>query len=221
MIKYIKNLLGYIVLLLLVIAVALANWFKPLYLLFQNTAVYRFIWLGNFFVLLDLGIEIIIKAAKQFRLMSQVMGFDVDIKKISSGFRVVRGAILKNNSKVDYAVAGSSGVWSVTIQDGQGPVIFNGDDLLQNGIALKGLLAKSLEKSYTLASMLKEKLNRDFIVSPVITFSNPNAIFEAIPKMVRGVYITSGKDAVALIENTDVQLIDNNTIEEIYKILKL
>ena len=41
-----------------------------------------------------------------------------------------------------------------------------------------------------------------------------------MPNMIRGVYVYSRQKANALIENTDVQILDTGTIEEIVKILK-
>ena len=70
------------------------------------------------------------------------------------------------------------------------------------------------------AEMLKEKLKRDFIVTPVVAFSSPKADLSSVPKTMRGVYASSRKDIVQLIENTDIQLVDQNSIDEIYKILK-
>ena len=215
MTKYLQNLFSFIILFLAVCLAIFANWQWPLYEYFGDTSFYRFVWLGIFFVLLDLILEIISKAIKQLNLMAEIMGFAGDIKKMSGEFHAVQKVALSNNSKADYVVVGSSGVWLLTLQGDGGNITFNGDDILQNDRVLKGLLTSSLQKAYSLIAALKDKLNREFKVSPVIVFLTSVANLDTVPKNVRGVYVTSNKDAVSLIENTDVQLIDKHTIEEI------
>lgn len=220
MFQYIQKLFTYSIYLLLVLAVAFANWQWPLYLRFGDTPTFRFIWLGIFFVLADALIELISSSFRQVRLMGEAMGFARDIKKISNSFHVVPGVALLNNLKADYVIVGSSGVWLVTVKDDKGKVEFNGEYLVQDGVVLKELMTKALESSYSLAGVLKKKLGRDITVTPVIAFSSPYANLDGESKNFRGIYVVSRKSVVQLIENTDVQLIDQNTIEEIYKILK-
>jgi len=220
MAQYTKKLLGRLFIFLMVILGAVANWFWPLYAWIDDTSVYRFIWLGIFFLFLDIAIEMILQTLKQLRLVMEAVNYAKNIKKIADGFKVVPNFLLKNNLKADYVVVGSSGVWLVTVQVGGGKITFSGDDLVQDGKVMGGLLTEALSKSYTLAGLLKEKLSRDFTVTSVVAFSSPLADLELMPNIVRGVYVASGKNSIALIENTDVQLIDKNTIEEINKILK-
>lgn len=217
--KYFKNLLNNFIFLLVIIIAALANWQWPLLAWSGDTILYRFLWLGLFFVLLDIFIEIILRSAKEIRLMTEIVGFSKDIHKLSDGFHVLSKVVLPNNLKADYIAVGSSGVWLINVKDGDGPIIFNGDDLIQKDVVLKGLLTKVLEQSYALAEFLKQNLNRDFRIAPVIAFSSPRANLD-VPKIVRAVYISSRKDIVPLIENTDIQLIDKNTSDEIHRILR-
>jgi len=217
--KYIRTIFKHLIFLLLIFAVSIINWLFPLYDWISDTGIIRFIWLGIFFILLDIFIEIILAAVKQFRLMGQTMSFGRDIKKISGIFWIASNVSLSSNLKADFVVVGSSGVWLVSVQDDGGKIEFNGDDLVQNSIILRGLLTKTLEKAYSLAGLIKRNLNRDFIISPVIAFSSPQASLESVPKSVRGVYLASRKDIVSLIENTDIQLIDENMIKEIYSII--
>lgn len=204
----------------LVLTAAFINWQWPLYLRFGDTSIFRFIWLGIFFVLADALIELVTQLFRQMRLMGEAMGFARDIKKISNSFHIVSNVVLPNNLKADYGVVGSSGVWLVTVKDDKGKVEFNGEYLVQNGVVLKDLMTKALERSYSLAGVLKEKLGRDITVTPVIAFSSPYANLDGESKNFRGIYVVGRKNAVQLIENTDIQLIDRNTIEEIYKLLK-
>ena len=164
--------------------------------------------------------EVTTKGLRQLKFTAEGITFIGELKKISKGFHVVPAVALPNNLKADYVIVGSSGVWLVIIQDGSGKIIFDGDDLIQNGQVLRGLLTKAHEKSYSLAGVLKEKLGRDIIVASVVAFSSSSADAGSVPKTVRGVYIVVRKDLVPLIENTDMQLIDQNTIEEVNKILK-
>lgn len=220
MFKYAKKLFGHVLMIFFVFAAAVANWFLPLTLWLGDTPIYRFLWLGIFFVLLDVVFEIIHGSMKQMRLIADAMGFGRDLKKLGKGFSVLPGVKLPNNAVADYMVVGSSGVWLVTVRDGNGKVGFNGDDLVQGQTVLKGSITQPLEKAFTLAELLKGKLNRDFKVAAVVAFIGSGADITDVPNMVRGVYITSRQKVADLIGGTDVQILDTGIMEEIIKLLK-
>ena len=220
MLQYVQKLSSNFLISLILVAVAIANWQWPLYLWLGDTIMYRFVWLGVFFVILDIFIEVILHSAKEVRLMTEIMGFSKELHKLSDGFHLASKVALPNNLKAEHVVIGSSGVWLIDVKDNDGKVEFNGDDLVQENVVLSGVITKVLEKSFTLADFLKKKLGREFKVAPVIAFSSFKANLDTVPKMVKGVYISSRKNTVSLIENTDFQIIDKNTIEEIYKLIK-
>lgn len=220
MTRYFGQLFSKTFLVFVISGLALANWRWPLYLWLGDTAIYRFFWLGMFFIFLDIIAEIIVGSFKEFQLMAETINFSKDLHGISDSFHILTNVALYNDLKTDFVVVGSSGVWMVNVKDGDGSVDFNGDDLVQDEVVLKGLLTQVLEKSYSLADILNKKLDRSVKVAPIIVFSSPRADLVTAPKMVRGVYISSRQNVVSLIENTDFQLIDKNTIEEIYKLLK-
>jgi len=220
MIEKIRKITLYLALFLVIVSAGLVNWRWPIYTWFGDIPFVRFVWLGVFFLLLDLVFELFGKVFGQLKLVKETLGFGKGLKKISDGFKILNSVSLPNNVKADYIVIGSSGIWLIDVRSGNGRIEFSGDDLLQDGEYLKGLISGLLEKSYSLVDLLKKKFGRDFTVTPVISFSSPEAVFQAIPKQVRGVYISSGRDIVSLVENTDVQLIDKNTNEEIYKFLR-
>lgn len=207
---------------IILIAVAAAiNWFWPFFFwIGGDTPVYRFIWLGIFFVLLDILFETFSRAITEASLVAETLGFSRELHKIAEGFYVISKVSLPNGLKADHVVVGSSGVWLLAVKDDDGKITFDGDEIVQNGVIIRKLLPKTLEKSYFLAEFLKANLNRDFKVSPVLVFSSPKADLSAVPKMVRSVYVVSRKDAIPLIENTDVQIIDKNSIDEIHELLK-
>ena len=217
MFKYIQKLFRHFFILLVLLVIAIINWRWPLYLWLGDTAAYRFIWLAVFFVVLDIFIEIILYSVHEVQVIGETMSFSKEIHKLSDGFRVVSNISLPNNIKADYMVVGSSGVWLVDVKDEGGNIIFDGDELVQDDKILKGLLIHILEKSFSLANLLKKDFNRDIKVSSVIAFTSLKANLSLVPKSVRGVFISSRKDITGLIENTDVQLIDKNTSEEIFK----
>ena len=218
--KYARKLFLYATFFIALIIGAFLNWLLPLYRWFGDTPTIRFIWLGIFFVILDIAIEMMVKVMEQFRLIGESMGLAKDIKKISGDFKVAQNVSLPSNLKADFVVVGSSGIWLIMAKDDTGKVVFSGDDIIQDGTVLKGLLTSTLEKAYSLAGILKQSLIRDIIVTPVIAFSSHRADLESVPKTVRGVRLSSRKDIVHLIEDTDIQLIDKNTADAIYKILK-
>ena len=218
--QYTRKFFGHILTLFVLFVLAIANWFFPLTFWLGDTPIYRFVWLGIFFIFLDIAFEIIQLSKKQVQLMGDMMSFGRNIKKLEKGFQVLSKPKLPNNAVADYVIAGPSGVWLITAKDKEGKVVFNGDDLVQNNVILRGIITQSLEKSYILSELLKSKLNRDFKIAAVITFISPKVDLADTPNMIRGVYITSRQKINDLIENTDVQILDTGTIEEIIKVLK-
>lgn len=220
MTKYFGQLFSKALLLFIICGLALANWRWPLYLWLGDKPIYRFFWLGLFFIFLDMVIEVLLSLFKEFQLMTETVSFSKDLHKISDGFYILTNVALSNDLKADFVVVGSSGIWIINVKNDSGKVDFNGDDLVQEGVILKRLLTQVLEKSYYLADILNKKLGRSVKVAPVLVFSSPRADLATAPKMVRGVFISSRQNIVSLIENTDFELIDKNTIEEIHKLLK-
>lgn len=220
MTKYLGRLLSKALLVFVIIVLALVNWKWPFYLWLGDTALYRFFWLALFFVFLDLVIEIVLGLFREFRLITETVGFSKDLHKISSSFYILTNVALSNDLKADFVVVGSSGVWMINVKDGSGKVDFNGDDLVQEGVILRRLLTQVLEKSYYLADTINKKLGRNIKVAPVLVFSSLGIDLATAPKTIHGVYISSRQNIVSLIENTDFELIDKNTIEEINKLLK-
>lgn len=220
MTRYFEKLFSKGIPLLLIGGLALVNWRWPFYTWLGDTIVYRFIWLGLFFIFLDIAIEITLGLLKESRLIAEAAGFSKDLHKISSSFYIMTQVTLSNDLRADFVVAGSSGVWVIDVKDNDGKIDFNGDDLVQDGIIMKGSLTQILEESYFLADILNKKLGRSVRVAPVLVFSSPRADVTIVPKIVHGVYVSSRRDIVSLIENTDFQLIDQNTIDEVHEVLK-
>src|SRR3989344_2199835 len=146
MFKYVQKLFSNFLIFFILIGLALANWQWPFYMWLDAAAIYRFIWLAIFFVLLDILIEIILHSIKEVQLMTESLSFSKDIRKLSEGFYAIPKVFLLNNLKADYIVVGSSGIWLIDIEDNDGKVEFNGDELVQGGVVLKGLATKALEK---------------------------------------------------------------------------
>ena len=218
--KYTGKLFRHAVVLFFILVAAIVNWFFPLTLWLGDTPTYRFIWLGIFFILLDIVFEVIQRSMAQLQLIGDMMGFGRDLKKLEKGFQVLSKPKLPNNAIADYVVVGPSGVWLITTKDMAGKVSFNGDELVQDNAVLKGIITQSLQKSYTLSELLKSKLSRDFKVAAVVVFISPKIDLGDMPNMIRSVYITSRQKVNALIENTDVQILDSGIIGEIVKTIK-
>src|SRR3989344_5789081 len=128
MTKYLGRLLSKTLSVFLVSVLALVNWKWPFYLWLGDTVLYRFFWLGLFFVFLDMVIEIILGLFREFRLITETVGFSKDLYKISNSFYILTNVAFPNDLKSDFVVVGSSGVWMISVKDDGGKVDFNGDD---------------------------------------------------------------------------------------------
>lgn len=215
MTTYIKKTFKSLAGLVCVVVLAIINYFWPLYILFEDTILFRLIWFAIFFLLLEIAMEIIERSIKNLKLAAELMNFSSNLKKVSEGFEVFSKVPLSNNMTADYVVVGSSGIWQITVREGPGKVEFNGEDIVHATRVLKGSITSSIEKSYSLAALLKKELNRDFLVASVIAFSNKWIVMDSITDKIRDVYISKGDNVRKLIEDTDVQILDPKTIKEI------
>ncbi|MBI2064782.1 MAG: NERD domain-containing protein [Candidatus Yanofskybacteria bacterium] len=218
--KYTSKIFGHVFLIILLVIAGVANWFFPLVSWFGDTPLYRFIWLGIFFVIVDIIFEVIQRSMVQVQLVADMLSFGSDLNRLEKGFRVLSKPKLPNNAVVDYAIVGPSGTWLIVAKDRDGRVSFDGDELVQDGVILKGIITQSLQKSYALSELLRSKMGRDFKVASVVVFMSPKIDLGDMPSMIKGVYVTSRQKINGLIENTDVQILDSGTIEEIIRLLK-
>jgi|SRR3989338_9441352 len=214
--KLFSNFFGFFV----ILAIGLANYYWRFYLWLDDSAIYRFLWLGIFFILADIAIEMIEMSVRNFRLMAELMMFGKEVRKVSKGFIVIPKVKLPNNLDADYVVIGSSGIWLITTVEGDGKVTFNGEDLVRDNAVLGKLITKALEKSYALSGLLSKDFNRNLIVAPIIVFINKSADISSLPGSIRNVHIVSVKNIVKLIENTDSQILDEKIIQEISNFIK-
>ena len=97
MFKYFRKLFNNLFFLLIVAFGTLANWQWPFYAWFGDTTINRFIWLGFFFIFLDIFFEIIFNSIKDIELVIENANFFRNIHKLSDGFRLLSKLILPND----------------------------------------------------------------------------------------------------------------------------
>jgi len=196
------------------------NWRWPLYDFLGDSPLIRFVWLGIFFLLLNFSIDIFERLIKDFRLIGGDIGLDRNLKKLPREFAVLKRIKLSYGISLDYVVVGPSVIWIFIVEDQEGKVVFDGDELSQDGKILKGLITRALEKLYTLREFLKNHLKRDFGVAPLVIFSNPRADIESVPQVIRGTYVASARTVISLVRDFKGETIDEETRAILIKILK-
>lgn len=170
--------------------------------------------------MLNFSIDIFERLIKDFRLVGGDISLDRNLKKLPRAFTVLKRIKLSYGVSLDYVVVGPSAIWIFLVEDQEGKVVFDGDELFQNGKIQKGLIAWALEKSYALKGFLKNNLKHDFEVVSLIVFSNPRADIGSVPQVIRGTHIASARTVISLVRDFKGEIIDEETRAILIKILK-
>ncbi len=147
----------------------------------------------NFFIgmLLAIAFAILIRPFKNF-YNGQMAEYDVGdtLYKLPEGWHYDSNLILKNNGNIDYVVIGPTGIWVVEVKSHQGMITLQDGQLVRNGASFeKNFLKQVWAEAYALRDFLKEKLQRDFKIQPMLLFSSRGARLKFGKRPVNGVYI--------------------------------
>ncbi len=91
---------------------------------------------------------------------------------------------------VDFVVLGPTGLYSVEVKSHGGRIEYNGTELTRNGYIFqeKNILKQALGEALELQDYLKQKLNEDIFVTPVLVFSSRQAFVE-VKNPVTNIYV--------------------------------
>ncbi len=111
------------------------------------------------------------------------------LKELSSDYNVVQDLNISNHGNIDFVVLGPSGIFAVEVKSHYGDIGFDGQSLTNNGKKFeKDFLKQAKREAVELNKYLKEVLNKDFFVQPMVVFSSKVAIHFGT-KLLNGVYV--------------------------------
>ena len=218
---YFKNFIKDIFWIIILVITGFLNWILGKDLLYSPKHIYRLLWLGAFFVIADLFIEIMIRAGVKAKILMEIMNLDHKLKKLSSDFKIFKMLKLPDGLTIEYVLMGTKGIWIITIKDKGGKVSFDGENIIQGSTIYKGIISESAAKSYALSNFIKSKLNIDIQVNSAIVFSSFGTDISGVPELLRGVTIAKADKILEIIKSKNIEdKSDPLIIEKIIKLFK-
>ena len=106
-----------------------------------------------------------------------------DLKKLPEAYSVFSDVLISGKiSNIDFVLVGPTGIYAIEVKSHRGAIGFNGSDLIRNGEPLeKDFLRQAKSEALSLHDYLKDELNIDIYVKPVIVFSRARLAFGLKP----------------------------------------
>ncbi|OGL78159.1 hypothetical protein A3J43_01755 [Candidatus Uhrbacteria bacterium RIFCSPHIGHO2_12_FULL_54_23] len=113
------------------------------------------------------------------------------LEALPESYRVYRGVKLRKGGDIDFVVAGPNGVCTVEVKSHRGRVDFNGRELTLNGTPFrdKNVLHQAFGEAMNLHHYLRERMQKDIFVTPLIVFSDAEAFLHFGMNPVYNVYV--------------------------------
>ena len=128
-----------------------------------------------------------------------------ELKKLPSGFTCLSDVVIGSRGNIDKVVIGPTGIWVLEIKSHRGNIRQPNEKFLNQVWA----------ESYAVRDLIRDKLNLNIIVQPVLVFSNPRAYLHFGFKTIKGVYIIQSRWLNNLITKHSSFTLDPNTISKI------
>lgn len=113
------------------------------------------------------------------------------LRELPAGYKILSNIIIGKQGNIDVVVVGPTGVWVVEVKSHKGAIGFNGEELTQNGRLFKekDFLKQAWAQKKNVEELLKNNLNLNIYVQPVILFENPDAFVRFGLTKQNGVYV--------------------------------
>ena len=149
---------------------------------------------------------------------------ELDVKRILSKFpneyKYFYDVKIGQRGNIDFVVVGPSGVWTIEVKSHLGKITYVNDTLLINGyLPEKNFLSQSYAEAKELEKYLKEQINYDMRVHPVLAFSSKKAYINFGLNPQRGVYVVNASWLPQLIVGHFAIQLNEEQINEVVKIL--
>lgn len=113
-----------------------------------------------------------------------------ELMELTKDYYVFQDLIIDGRGNIDFVVLGPTGLFTIEVKSHLGDVGYkNGELTLNNQSTEKDFLNQAMAEALNTHDYLKQKLNEDIFVNPVIVFSNPQAHIHFMLEPVRNVFV--------------------------------
>lgn len=114
-----------------------------------------------------------------------------ELKKLPDEYSVFRNVSIHEGCDIDCIVVGPNGVFTIETKSHSGRIDFNGRELTLNGAPFleKNVLAQAMGGAMDVHTFLREKLNREVFVTPILVFASKFVSIGLGMKPIHGVYV--------------------------------
>lgn len=127
-----------------------------------------------------------------------------ELKKLPDEFRVFCDVKIQHPYNIDFLVAGPTGIFTVEVKSHSGKIGHENGRITINSFVPKekDFLRQAKGEAGSVAGFLKEKMNGDHFVYPVLVFSSPNVTMHFGLKPVEDVFVVGRGFLQELIRNS-------------------
>lgn len=125
------------------------------------------------------------------------------LKTLSDNYTIFCDVNLYNKGNIDFIVLGPRGLLAVEVKSHSGNITFENGRLLRNGYPFKekDFMVQVKNEALGLNRYLKEKIQKDIFVKPIIVFSNKHANVKFGLNPINNVFVVQKEYLIKLIES--------------------
>jgi len=125
------------------------------------------------------------------------------LKKLSDDYSVFYNVNLYDRGNIDFVVLGPCGLIAIEVKSHSGNITFENGRLLRNGYPFKekDFMVQVTNEALSLKHFLKEKIQKDIFVNPIIVFSSKHANEKFGLNPINNVFVVQKEYLIKLIES--------------------
>lgn len=138
-----------------------------------------------------------------------------ELKKLPDEFRVFCDVKIQHPYNIDFLVAGPTGIFTVEVKSHSGKIGYENGRITINSFVPKekDFLRQAKGEAGSVADYLKEKLLKDYWISPVLVFSNPKTTLHFGLKPIDDVFVVGRGFLLSLLQLGERRLSEENLLE--------
>lgn len=194
----------------------------PFYKFLPSIEWFFWVWVVGLFCLIG------IFPVLAMRLKNLIQGEEAEedvadiLESLPASFLYFPNLILGERGNIDNAVVGPAGIWAIEVKSHSGKITFDGNELRRDGELFeeKDFFKQAWAEAYAFRDFLKQKVNHEFLVQPVIVFDSLDTELHFGFNKIKGVYVIHADWLRRLILNTFLERLETSLIEQVADVLK-
>lgn len=137
-----------------------------------------------------------------------------ELKKLPDGFHVLCDVKIHSPYNIDYVVLGPTGIFTVEVKSHSGEIGYENGRVTINGKVPKekDFLRQAKSEAQAISDFLKERVNRQYWVTPVLVFSNVAATMRFGLKPVDGVSVVGKGFLLPLLQSGEAKITESDLL---------